>query len=644
MKNVKTQKQDEKNAKKQFSEKISKYLSVIYLAIISIVFIANYNLTFDEKVNLNGDNIHYYSLGKALSEGKGYTNTMGFEEYPHTHFPPGYPVFIAALMKCGISSIHAIKVANGFLLYAALILLYFVLAHFAKNRTVAFVAVLFSALHAQILSFACIMMSEMLFILFSCVVLFLILRFPPDKLFVNKRKYWRDILILCALAFCLSYIYFIRVMGMTLILAVIAYFGVFMFQKLILLFRNRKDQELAKQHKLAFLKYGLVFIITIVSLLAPKTAWDMRDKKIGKAADPYSSAYLAKKNGGKMETWNDWEERLKNNVSNYLAKYIPASVFQYEIDVERYPVETGKFPSTKELILGSLFLLFLIFSVIKCRDGLILFFYVGITILVLFGWQEQYGGLRYMTPIIPFLIFLFFNGVDKLVALLMLPIKKIKPIIPQIVVLFLCGYFMYPVYIKAQSELRKTAKIRSWEKFNDTRMNNYLAACKFCKESLPDSIRVITRKPEIFYMFSGYKKSTSFPWYAEPDTIISYLKKAEATHVILDDWFRHAYVSLFPAVQKYPEKFKVLKMIGKADTVSKQNPTYVLEFNDEWGYHGEYKDGKKDGEGYEFYQDGRKFVGHFENGFPNGYGTLYDPNGEIIAKGRWRNGAFLNAQ
>jgi hypothetical protein len=226
----------------------------------------------------------------------------------------------------------------------------------------------------------------------------------------------------------------------------------------------------------------------------------------------------------------------------------------------------------------------------------------------------------------------------------MLPIKKIKPIIPQIVVLFLCGYFLYPVYIKAQSELRKTAKIRSWEKYNDPKMNNYIAACKFCKESLPDSIRVITRKPEIFYMFSGYKKSAGFAWYMEPDTVISYLKKTEATHVILDDWFRHAYVTLFPAVQKYPEKFKVLKMIGKMDTATKQNPTYVLEFNDEWGYHGEYKDGKKDGEGYEFYQDGRKFVGHFENGFPNGYGTLYDPNGEIIAKGRWRNGAFLNAQ
>ena len=644
MKNIKSQKQDKTNDKKRMLDVISKYLTIVYLVIISVVFFINYNLTFDEKINLNGDNISYYSLGKALSEGKGFTNTIALNESPHSHFPPGYPFFIATLMKCGISSIHAMKVANGVLLFASLILFYFILAHFARSRHVAFAAVLFAALHTQLLGFACIMMSEMLFIFFACLTLLMILYFPPDKLFVDPKKRWKDILILCALAICLSCIYLIRTMGLAIILSAIAYFGVFMLQKLFLLFKNRKNQELARQNKLAFLKYGLVFLITVVSFLAPKTAWDMRNKKIGGKIDSYDSIFLAKKNGAKIETWSEWKDRLKNNTSNYITKYIPTSVFQYKIDVDYYPTETGKFPSSKEWILGGLFLLFLIFSVIKCRDGLILAFYIGATFLVLLVWQEQYGGLRYMIPIIPFLVFLFFNGVEKLVALLLRPVKKVKPFIPQIVVLFLCCYFMYPAYIKAQNELRKTAKIRSWEKFNDPKMNNYLAACKFCKESLPDSIRVVTRKPEIFYMFSGYKKSTNFPWNIEPDSVISFLKNRQTTHVILDDWFRHAYVTLFPAVQKYPEKFKILTMIGKADTVSKQNPTYVLEFNDEWGYHGAYKDGKKDGEGYELFQDGRKYAGNFENGLPNGYGALYDPNGEIIVQGRWRDGAYVGAK
>jgi len=171
-----------------------------------------------------------------------------------------------------------------------------------------------------------------------------------------------------------------------------------------------------------------------------------------------------------------------------------------------------------------------------------------------------------------------------------------------------------------------------------------LAACKFCKEELPDSIRVINRKPEIFYMFSGYKKSTSFPWYAEPDTVISYLKSQEATHVILDDWFRHAYTTLYPAVQKYPEKFKVLKKIGEVDTVAKQNPTYVLEFNDEWGYHGELVNGKKTGEGYELFQDGKKYVGHYENDTFHGQGTLFDTAGNVLYRGIWHNGKIIKGE
>ena len=87
---------------------------------------------------------------------------------------------------------------------------------------------------------------------------------------------------------------------------------------------------------------------------------------------------------------------------------------------------------------------------------------------------------------------------------------------------------------------------------------------------------------------------------------------------------RHAAVTLAPAVRANPEKFRVLKEIGKLDTAKNNSPTYVIEFNDEWGYHGERIDGQKTGEGYENYQDGRKYVGHFKNNKFEGFGAFYD--------------------
>ena len=68
------------------------------LAIIGCVFVVNYLEIFDFKPDLNGDNVYYYALGRAIAAGKGYTNIMFLEETPHSHFPPGYPLFNAGIL------------------------------------------------------------------------------------------------------------------------------------------------------------------------------------------------------------------------------------------------------------------------------------------------------------------------------------------------------------------------------------------------------------------------------------------------------------------------------------------------------------------------------------------------------------------
>jgi len=42
--------------------------------------------------------------------------------------------------------------------------------------------------------------------------------------------------------------------------------------------------------------------------------------------------------------------------------------------------------------------------------------------------------------------------------------------------------------------------------------------------------------------------------------------------------------------------------------------------------------------------DGKKFVGHFENGRATGYGTMYDKNGKILAQGYWRNYKYIGKE
>ena len=77
----------------------SRWTYVFCSAILMFVFYVNYNEVYDKKPDLNGDNIIYYSLGKSLAEGNGYTDVIGYGDKPHTHFPPGYPAFIATCLS-----------------------------------------------------------------------------------------------------------------------------------------------------------------------------------------------------------------------------------------------------------------------------------------------------------------------------------------------------------------------------------------------------------------------------------------------------------------------------------------------------------------------------------------------------------------
>ncbi len=677
-----------------FIEKIEKLFQnkvfcSILLAIISVVFYVNYSAIFDEKISLNGDNVTYYSCGKAIAEGKGYTTVTSLEETPQTHFPPGYPLFIAGLQKISPNDIIFVKQANGVLLWLSLLLLFGLVKRITGNTIVAFCTALLSAIQSTLLSYATIMMSEMLFLFITLSAIHLAL-YLNEKL-VQKKGAWKSIVLLVLFLLNIAYIYFVRSMGISMILALGGWFGFLAIQSFLLYLRKRKEESGAADLpvlKAWFLQRLVICLLIGVSFFTAHTLWSIRQAETGRTGSSYEGNFLLKTNGGKMTTWDDWKTRIKYNVSGNITKWVPNIIFDTPFDNDK------KATSTQWLIGISMILVFIAgLFYLKKQAFLIVFLYVGISMIVLILYPEQYQGSRYLTPLIPFFIFLFFNGIANIIGLIcrFLP-QKPKFLIPQTVVLLLiCICWLYPDYMEAQAELRMTAKIKKWEDINDPKMSNYLAASTFCKDSLPDTIRVITRKPEIFYMYSGYKKSASFPWYGEPDTIMTYLRRQKATHVILDDWFKHAYTTLYPAVQKYPEKFKILKMIGKVDTVAKVNPTFVLEFNDKWGYHGERIDGKKTGEGYELFQDGRKYVGHFENnqfngegtlfnkdgnviykGYfrnntiikgegelnfsdgmrytgsfdnqrPEGYGTLYDKNGNIIAKGKWRNGAFVGA-
>lgn len=541
----------------------------ILIAIITICFVATYSQIYDVKPDMNGDNIYYYALGKALADGKGFTNTITFIETPHTHFPPGYPVFVAGVMKFFPDSISAIKIANGVLLYAAILLLFFLLKKLSGSLIVAFLTCLFCSLHAEILRYSTIMMSEILFLFCSTGALFLTLSIKPEQIFTKKGT--RDTIFLIALLFLMNYIYFVRTMGTSVILAIIIYSGITLGKQLYSYLKKHQGA------KAGIIRYGLMFLLLVGSFAATKHAWDVRNQSVGKLNNDYIGDFKKKGNGEVMTTWNDWTTRIANNFDSYLSQWIPNAVLNSPISPD------GK-TTGNETFRGILVAFLIILGLVKLREGsLLLFLYLGATMAVLLVWPEQYGGLRYFIAAIPFFIFLFLYGLRVVVVYLFRFLKKDTPVfLPAGCLIVFALLFMYPSYSKALVEKKELAKYKTWTAdIAGPAFAEFTAAMQWCGKNLPDSARVICRKPELYFIYSGGKKSTGFPQYGKPEEVLQSLVGNKATHVIIDHWFRHAYYTLYPLISThYPDKFK---FIGKFESkgLTQEPPTLIFEFHPE---------------------------------------------------------------
>lgn len=553
----------------------SRFSLYAMLIVITISFIGTYSKIYDVKLDLNGDNIHYYALGKALSEGKGFTDIMSFNEKPHTHFPPGYPIFVAGVIKFFPDNINAVKIMNGVLLLASILLLFFLLKKLSGNIVVPFLTCIFCSIHAEILRYATIMMSEMLFLFCSVCTIWLILTIRPERLFTKQGI--RDTVLLVPLLFLNNYLYFVRTMGTSLILAVILYAGILFFKQILLYFRERRKNPKQPNSVPRLLHYGLLFLLLAASFAGTKMMWDLRNKSVGKTDNDYVHDFLKKPKGEVMTTWNDWKERIGNNLVSYTNKYIPNAILRTSYDL--------KVKSTAEAIRGIGIILLLLAGLLGLGEkGLLLFLYLGATLAVLLVWPEQYGGLRYFIATIPFLVFLFFYGMLTIIRYIGKRRKKGLPAaLPVAAMVTVALIFMFPAYSKALVEKKEIAKYKSWSAdIAGNAFAEFTTAMQWCGKHLPDSARVVCRKPELYFIYSGGKKCSGFSQYGKPEDILQQLIDQKTTHIIIDHWFRHAYITVYPLISThYPEKFKFIGKFEQQGKKSQEPPTLIYEFHPE---------------------------------------------------------------
>jgi hypothetical protein len=268
----------------------------------------------------------------------------------------------------------------------------------------------------------------------------------------------------------------------------------------------------------------------------------------------------------------------------------------------------------------------MIYGLIRLKKFFKLFlFYLIAAFGILLLWPEVWVGTRFVLPLIPLLSFLFINGAVELISLLGFRVLKIKS--QNAIYLTLVALSLLSMNSYGKGAL-KTLKFDAKGRFGNNYQNYFKLAEWIKKNASPTSV-TCCRKGALFYLYSG-KYVTGFENTNNVEEEIKYLEKVGTNYVILDHLgYSSTALYLFPAIKKYPNKFKEIVHLKNPDT-------YLLQFYPHVGYWGQWKNNMRNGFGTFQWVNGMKYEGNWKNNLRSGKGTLFNPNGERL-EGVWKN-------
>lgn len=603
---------------------------IAFAAILTLLTQFTYHRIYDTRIFLGGDNAEYFILAESLATGQGYRDISTLEGRPHNHFPPGYPFVMAAMMKFGIKEAASLTLLNGLFLWGALLLFLFLFYRWSGSPELALAVSCLCLFNAHLLRYSTIMMSEVPYLFFLALAVFAYCGLSGAGT-ARSRMAWMALLV--AAAVMLLYI-------RTAALAVMAAFG------LHLLMRRR-------------FQWAVIFLGTVALSQLP---WRIRSSSLG--GNPYVKQVLLinpyRPELGGMHA-GDWLARLGENLRRYVFHEVPGGMLPW---TERIPGPDAGMALERAWPL--LLLPLMTFGLVRMqKDRLLLGLMLAGSFSLLMCWPPVWSGIRFMLPLIPFLVFLACHGLYMLACQLAartgLSAWAAWAVAAPVLLLYslhLHKHVLLEGPALDRTRVRELAGQRTLIKDRAGRTcyapcvmaliadrdnpypagyREYFGVAGRVSKTLPpgDSTVVCCRKPALFHLFA-HRFTTSFPKTSDPDSMVAFLREKHVTHVVVDQ-IGYADVDryLVPVIQRDPLKFPVLwKEPGQGDPAT---ATYLLGFRPELGYTGHWVQGRKEGLGEMRYPDGSLFRGTFKNDTINGEGVLWRRDGSVI-NGQWYAG------
>ncbi|KPL18707.1 MAG: hypothetical protein AMJ92_06880 [candidate division Zixibacteria bacterium SM23_81] len=509
-------------SRSSLADKLSNFLERhIWWVSLGLIFLGGLCslLVFDTNLDTNGDNALYISLGMSWAQGTGHRVVHRPGVSPHTMVPPGYPLMLSPFLALFPYNYLPLKLLSTILFLLSLPLLLLVIRDRAESILLALGVAALSAINLNLLDFGHMVMTEIPFLFFSLLGIFLLQRSlrSADTGMTRREK------ILFGLSVLILVVsYHIRSIGVVLLMALLA------------------SLALKKRYRLALLS-GLAILCLVIP-------WALRNQAFAEGPG-YIDHFLLKNSYnpalGKV-TVGDILARMASGLKTYGVFVIPQALFPSLSPTAGHRGFSGMLPVLGVMV-TVIALLGFIFKVRRSIAFIELYTFFLLGVLVV--WPQMWAGMRPLIPVLPFLIYYFLVGLRGVAGSI---VTRLTPVVGRLLIWLVFIVMMV-------SSLSALAWASGRPRRYSPEWQNYFLVAEWCREHTPEGSVFVARKPGLFYL-RARRQALNYPYTADTEEMITFMANNKVNYVILDGftWTSTTLRYLLPAVISHKDKFRAV--------------------------------------------------------------------------------------
>jgi hypothetical protein len=482
------------------------------------------------------DSAYFLTLAKSMFEGKGFT----YLSYPCLKVPFGFPLLLCPLLWLFDSNFLALNlVMTGIALLSLWVLYKYFSGVFSKEY--ATVIAFLTGTSYLMIYYSGYIMSDTSYLLFSLLALL----FTHGYLHGKPGAFRYGV----AAALCLLACYFMRTIGIALMLGI-----------LVALIFNKS--YLLRLKQLAFLA---------LLILIPISAWVTwsrfqhpdHDDPVWHLAEFVTSkeTFMRKRYDQPDSRINGVGDLAKRGIQNvaYYTGRASMTVFSKRIEISMSDVKT--FPKSTLWLLGipaSIMALGYLLNLKRGKDAcdFYVLFYLGI----LLSWPAREE--RYLLPIVPFIFHYFLSGLIWLTARMQALLVPWAPYAKWFSSIILVSFCCFLGFSNLKDDFR-IIRSQHTNPYYSSEIQQLMDVTQWVRQNTDKDTRIVSVNAPVVAFF-GQRWCVSFPWVDDQFVILKMLEKVGAKYVIISPQLHDEQNYLIPILRDNPSIFQL--RYAKAET------------------------------------------------------------------------------